>query len=464
MEHKSMDQDYYPQPTRFSKLVYTPNRTIPDHLGNRNRGRHLTEMYAPSQYAQETSTVQRPTTRAPALAPERLPAEEDTPEPPRANLAAPLRALIVMQGLHADPETEADHPIDYQITLRIDLRPIRTVGILFIHLLAPPLLDRDTGPLLPVHQDLRDLPEEPIKVDVPHIEMKLKPEHIENGTQLGSVVPTRFKRNAKTRWQSLPWDRRTNAAKLRAKNATSRDTSAPREKPSEYYIRELKLLHTAELYTETELILAIMEGAPKYWHSVIDTSTLQYMVDLQDKIIYHEDALMYGPGSSADGYDKLEKRIRAIEQGQGKVNRYSLRVNQVEAKCATKTPPRGKAAEGATGKEAHAHLIGFHKDLGKSPYPRDDKTLAKGKSPEEKGARPCCHCGSPKHWDNECKYARKGAKRVRTNFASPSDDYLEAMSAYEEAYLDDNSNEEAQEEAETRKFEETDEEDPESEN
>ncbi|KIO16222.1 hypothetical protein M407DRAFT_38396, partial [Tulasnella calospora MUT 4182] len=57
--------------------------------------------------------------------------------------------------------------------------------------------------------------------------------------------------------------------KLRAKNAMYLDSSAPREKPSEYYIRKFKLLHTAESYTETELILAIMEGAPKYWHPVI---------------------------------------------------------------------------------------------------------------------------------------------------------------------------------------------------
>ncbi|KIO22428.1 hypothetical protein M407DRAFT_62991, partial [Tulasnella calospora MUT 4182] len=150
-----------------------------------------------------------------------------------------------------------------------------------------------------------------------------------------------------------------------------------------------------------ELILAIMEGAPKYWHSVIDTSTLRLTVDLQDKIIYHEDALMYGPGSSADG---------------------------------TKQPLRGKITENSTKKDAHAHLIGFHKDLGKLPFPRDDHTLAKGKSPEDKGARPCRHCGSPKHWDNECKYARKGAKHIKANFASPLNEYVEAMSAYEEAY------------------------------
>jgi hypothetical protein len=94
--------------------------------------------------------------------------------------------------------------------------------------------------------------------------------------------------------------------------------------------------------------------------------------------------------------------------------------------------------------------MGFHKDIGKPLYPRDDKTIAKGKTPEEKGARPCRHCGSPKHWDYECKYARKGAKHVKANFVSPASDYLEAMSAYEEAYYEDSSeDEEVEAEGET---------------
>ncbi|KIO22429.1 hypothetical protein M407DRAFT_28010 [Tulasnella calospora MUT 4182] len=61
----------YQEPVTFtlphvpSNLVHTPYRTIPDHLGDRQRGRTLTEMFAPSQYAQGTSTVQRPATYAP---------------------------------------------------------------------------------------------------------------------------------------------------------------------------------------------------------------------------------------------------------------------------------------------------------------------------------------------------------------------------------------------------------------
>ncbi|KAG9024561.1 hypothetical protein FS837_005313 [Tulasnella sp. UAMH 9824] len=335
-------------------------------------------------------------------------------------------------------------------------------------------------------------------MDFPHIEVKIKAEHIEEWDgdadklvdwmeginfiadrspivwkQLGSIVPTRFKKNAKMCWYSLPWVCRADASedwdalkaeirsyymggswlnrqKLRAKNATYRNLTAPKEKPSEYYICKLKLLHTAEAYTQTKLILAIMEGAPKYWHSVIDTSTLRHTVDLQDKIIYHEDALMYGPGSSADGFERFERRIP----------------HKVEANRAAKMLPRGKATDNPIKRDAHAYLIGFHKDLGKPPFPQDDRTLAKGKSPEEKGTRPCRHCGSPKHEDNECKYSKKGARKVKANFANPSEDYLEAMSAYEEANLGETSEEEDAEVGDEAEIEDNvfDEEEPESEN
>ncbi|KAG9035796.1 hypothetical protein FS837_001816 [Tulasnella sp. UAMH 9824] len=441
----------------------------------------------------------------------------EEPEPPAAHPTTLLPIRLSPEDRRVDQVTEE--------ALRTYPRIRLLEALHFVPLLDHHPLDITTVHLRPDHQtrlahpDLQDHPmEETIRlvgsVDVPHIEMKLKPEHIEEWDgdadkifdwmeginflaerspiiwkQLGSIVPTRFKRNAKTWWQSLPWHRRTAASadwdslkaellsyymgrswldrqKLRAKNATYRDSSAPKEKPSEYYIRKLKLLHTAEAYTETELILAIMEGAPKYWHSVIDTSVLHQTVDLQDKIIYHEDALMYGPGSSADGYDRLERRIRAIEQGNSRGQRYSSRVNKVEAGRPKQAPPRGKSQSTSPRKDAHAHLIGFHRDLGKPPFPRDDKTIAKGKTPEDKGARPCRHCGSPKHWDNECKYARKGSKKVKANFASPSDGYLEAMSAYEEAYLDDSSEEEtleAEDEAGSPD-EHSEDEEPESEN
>ena len=130
-----------------------------------------------------------------------------------------------------------------------------------------------------------------------------------------------------------------------------------------------------------------------------------------------------------------------MEQGVHRGSKYQSKVHKVETTPTKRSPPRGKAPTSSPKKDAHAHLIGFHKDIGKPMYPRDDTVVARGKTPEEKGARPCRHCGSPKHWDNECKHARKGAKRVKAHFAAPSGEYLAAMAAYEDAYLEESEEE-----------------------
>jgi hypothetical protein len=60
-------------------------------------------------------------------------------------------------------------------------------------------------------------------------------------------------------------------------------------------------------------------------------------------------------------------------------------------------------------------LLGWSNNLKLPKYPRDDKTVSKKETPEEKGYRPCRHCRSGKHWDYECRY---GKKEARTNLAS----------------------------------------------
>lgn len=67
--------------------------------------------------------------------------------------------------------------------------------------------------------------------------------------------------------------------------------------------------------------------------------------------------------------------------------------------------------------------------------------VSKGRTPEAAGAHPCQHCGSPKHWDYECKHACQGAKRVRANFADPSPDYTEAQDAFDTLYYEDKEEE-----------------------
>ena len=47
--------------------------------------------------------------------------------------------------------------------------------------------------------------------------------------------------------------------KLKAKECRFRDANAPRERPSEYFMRKHKLLIVADDYTDVELIMSIME-------------------------------------------------------------------------------------------------------------------------------------------------------------------------------------------------------------
>jgi len=82
------------------------------------------------------------------------------------------------------------------------------------------------------------------------------------------------------------------------------------ETPSDYYHRKLRMIQEGFVQTETETIMEIMNGAPKYWSVLIDTSRINTLADLQYYIKYHEDSLMQNPDTVT--YD-LEKRIKALE-------------------------------------------------------------------------------------------------------------------------------------------------------
>ena len=79
------------------------------------------------------------------------------------------------------------------------------------------------------------------------------------------------------------------------------------------------------------------------------------------------------------------------------------------------------------------NLVGWTNKLGTPPFFKDDKNVSPRKPPDMVGARPCRHCGSGKHWDNECKFARKGEKLVRTNFAS-GDINSQAQEEYDDLF------------------------------
>ena len=121
---------------------------------------------------------------------------------------------------------------------------------------------------------------------------------------------------------------------------------------------------------------------------------------------YHEEAL----AGSYSGIDSnLERRIRQLEANQ-QPHRGS---NQFRPQRGFRNIPRREPVT------ANVNLVGYHPSLGKPQFPQDDSVVSKGKTPEDVKARPCRHCGSPKHWDYDCPHAHNGAKQVKVNFANP---------------------------------------------
>lgn len=335
---------------------------------------------------------------------------------------------------------------------------------------------------------------ESFKVGVPHFDMRLKVDLIDEWdgnmdtiidwfesvnslanrstlvfNQLGELVPTRLTGKAKAWWLCLPRNRRLDATrnwstlrrcialyylgrqwwdrlKIQARDCRYRDANGMGESPSEYFIRKFKLLDTAEDYSDSVMIMSIMDGAPKFWRSIIDTMTLRDTADLQAKIHYHEDALRSPPMEQLANVKQLENRVRALE-GRGVSNnrparngpppvvnrRYPLRSAQVHQVIAEE--PEADDFDWP----AHSHLAGWSKDLPKPPFPRDDSVRSKGKTPEDKGARPCRHCGSLKHWDPDCKHARSGMRQARANLASASEEFWDAQDEYDHLCYEDTS-------------------------
>jgi hypothetical protein len=272
--------------------------------------------------------------------------------------------------------------------------------------------------------------------------------------QLGDIVPLRLTRRASNWFYGLDAARRLQITenwgtlrqaiynhfmnrswmdrqKRRAFNARFRDSSAPNESPCDYFYRKLQLLNTIADWTDSQLISEIMESAPDFWVQIIDTQRLESLEDLQDAIAYHEERLASSRSQARDDrkVDRLQEQVNSILNRLNRSNRLPFRGS---------APARANKISAASSKPNKA-LIGAHPSI-QPQFPRDDSNVTtKGLTPAQKGARSCRHCGSAQHWDNECKYAKKGNKIVRANVANVSEDYLAAMDAYDEAYFTSSS-------------------------
>ncbi|KAF8202748.1 hypothetical protein K438DRAFT_1580944, partial [Mycena galopus ATCC 62051] len=246
--------------------------------------------------------------------------------------------------------------------------------------------------------------------------------------QLGRAVPKRLEGDAEIWYWSLPiayrseieknWDTLKQAFSTyylnrkwldrqrgRANRATYRDSGHARETPSEYFIRKTDLLNTVYTMDDSEIILEVMDGAPSTWNTILTTQMYRDIVEFQSAIRYHEDALM-----------KLDRHDRELLYRDRERERY--RDNNQQNRD----------------RPARANLVGWSANIGPPQFPKDDRNVSQKATPESKGARPCRHCGSGKHWDNECKHSFKGNKSARTNLASSTGDDLQAQDEYNDLY------------------------------
>ena len=244
--------------------------------------------------------------------------------------------------------------------------------------------------------------------------------------ELGKVVPRRFTDSAETWYYSIPdaerirleenWSTLKKAIseywmnhhwlekqKLRANRARYRESGHQRESPSDYIIRKMELLSLVYSYTDSETIQAIMQEVPDSWASVINPQYQKTIREFQNAVKYHEESL-----------EKLEP---AVSQPQRLPNReYSN----------SRFPYR----------KAHVNLVGWSKNVGTPQFPKDDKNVSPRKTPESIGARPCRHCGSGMHWDNECRHSRKGERMARVNLVRLEDEDVRAQEEYDSLFYE----------------------------
>ena len=149
-----------------------------------------------------------------------------------------------------------------------------------------------------------------------------------------------------------------------------------------------------------------MNGAPHTWCTIIDTSTIFTYQEFMIKIKYHEEMLSTMPRNSFSSLaHKDSDRPHHIWKSK---HSHKDKMKRLQAK---------------------AHAVSTSQ---KPAYPKDDLNVSRKHTPESLNKRPCFHCGSGKHWDNECKYAKKNTKQARVHFSSIIDDELREQEEYED--------------------------------
>jgi hypothetical protein len=209
--------------------------------------------------------------------------------------------------------------------------------------------------------------------------------------------------------------------KIATKKISFQDEGHAREGPMAYYYRKLRAIRVSfPEWVEADIVAEILEGAPQEWqnHFRIRPDTL---LDLCNNIQAYKH-LFKKEADLRSNVDKLLEEVNRLKTK--KTETHSTKAN------AGTTKPFFRAKVHAADLKPQ---IGYHPSLATFPFKkRDDVVTTKGQTPAEKGARPCRHCGSGRHWDNECPHAKQ-AKAVHVHFSTAEADLLQALDEYEDA-------------------------------
>jgi hypothetical protein len=195
------------------------------------------------------------------------------------------------------------------------------------------------------------------------------------------------------------------------------------ETPSDYFHHKLRMIQEVFVLTPSKTIMEIMNGAPQYWKVLIDTSRITEIADLQNYIKYHEESLIRNPDTQTQD---LERRLKALESRP--TNRSTKSGCTYEAEAETNFVKKQAFKKKFTG--AHAQFSDYK-------FPKNDKIVSKGKTPHDKGARACRHCGSLNHWDFDHPFSRTEDRKAKACLSALDSEALEAYVAYEKCYLDE---------------------------
>jgi len=161
--------------------------------------------------------------------------------------------------------------------------------------------------------------------------------------------------------------------------------------------------------------------------------------DLLEALKYHEETLIHI--ASKD----IERRLKALEFSSNRTFNQKAKVNTMETNFVRKKPFR----------KFNKKLVRAHESFAKPQLPKRDDVVSKGKTPDQKGARPCRHCGSGKHWDFDHPFS--GNDKKAKNFLSDLDlEAMNALVAYKNCYYQDSDTSESEEDIQSDQKEEID--------